>query len=247
MYTLVSEFISFVTGEASDKCHKEKRKTVNGDDICWVAGELDCCKWAAIVCDNRTGHVKELNLRNPLDPLQVYRETYERFMLQGSISPSLLHLKHLSYLDLSYNNFGGIPIPSFIGSLASLTQLGLYEAGFEGLVPYQLRNLSSLRELGVRGACVYMGEAKLYVDNLHWVSLLPSLQHLDLSCVNLSAASNWLLVMNTLPSLSELHMFKSNLAAVSPPSKVNFTSLSVLDISNNRFGGSIPEWIIDCQ
>ncbi|KAG6434151.1 hypothetical protein SASPL_105773 [Salvia splendens] len=28
-----SEFICFVTGEASDRCHKENRKTVNGDDI----------------------------------------------------------------------------------------------------------------------------------------------------------------------------------------------------------------------
>ncbi|KAJ1412641.1 hypothetical protein SESBI_20372 [Sesbania bispinosa] len=34
MQECVSEFISFVTGEASDKCHKEKRKTLNGDDIC---------------------------------------------------------------------------------------------------------------------------------------------------------------------------------------------------------------------
>lgn len=35
-----SEFISFVTVEASDKCHKENRKTVNGDDICWALGSL---------------------------------------------------------------------------------------------------------------------------------------------------------------------------------------------------------------
>ncbi|KAJ0960181.1 hypothetical protein J5N97_002027 [Dioscorea zingiberensis] len=27
----VSEFISFITGEASDKCQREKRKTINGD------------------------------------------------------------------------------------------------------------------------------------------------------------------------------------------------------------------------
>lgn len=40
MQECVSEFISFVTGEASDKCHKEKRKTVNGDDICWALGNL---------------------------------------------------------------------------------------------------------------------------------------------------------------------------------------------------------------
>ncbi|GFY98732.1 Nuclear transcription factor Y subunit B-5 like [Actinidia chinensis var. chinensis] len=40
MQECVSEFISFVTGEASDRCHKEKRKTVNGDDICWALGSL---------------------------------------------------------------------------------------------------------------------------------------------------------------------------------------------------------------
>ncbi|CAL5423625.1 unnamed protein product [Camellia sinensis] len=40
MQECASEFISFVTGEASDKCHKEKRKTVNGDDICWALGSL---------------------------------------------------------------------------------------------------------------------------------------------------------------------------------------------------------------
>ncbi|GMI85808.1 hypothetical protein HRI_002250100 [Hibiscus trionum] len=40
MQECVSEFISFVTGEASDKCHKEKRKTVNGDDICWSLATL---------------------------------------------------------------------------------------------------------------------------------------------------------------------------------------------------------------
>ena len=31
MQLCVSEFISFVTSEASDKCIQEKRKTVNGD------------------------------------------------------------------------------------------------------------------------------------------------------------------------------------------------------------------------
>ncbi|CAN1232942.1 Nuclear transcription factor Y subunit B-4 [Linum perenne] len=35
-----TEFISFVTSEAADKCHKENRKTVNGDDICWALSNL---------------------------------------------------------------------------------------------------------------------------------------------------------------------------------------------------------------
>ncbi|XP_059278014.1 nuclear transcription factor Y subunit B-5-like [Lycium ferocissimum] len=40
MQECVSEFIGFVTGEASDKCRKERRKTVNGDDVCWALGTL---------------------------------------------------------------------------------------------------------------------------------------------------------------------------------------------------------------
>ncbi|XVF38696.1 hypothetical protein REPUB_Repub20aG0123900 [Reevesia pubescens] len=40
MQECVSEFISFVTGEASEKCRKERRKTVNGDDICWALATL---------------------------------------------------------------------------------------------------------------------------------------------------------------------------------------------------------------
>ncbi|GJT12643.1 nuclear transcription factor Y subunit B-5 [Tanacetum coccineum] len=40
MQECASEFISFVTGEASEKCKKERRKTVNGDDVCWSMGTL---------------------------------------------------------------------------------------------------------------------------------------------------------------------------------------------------------------
>ncbi|GMJ02057.1 hypothetical protein HRI_003874900 [Hibiscus trionum] len=40
MQECVSEFISFVTSEASQKCRKERRKTVNGDDICWALATL---------------------------------------------------------------------------------------------------------------------------------------------------------------------------------------------------------------
>lgn len=40
MQECVSEFISFITGEASEKCQKEKRKTINGDDLVWAMTTL---------------------------------------------------------------------------------------------------------------------------------------------------------------------------------------------------------------
>ncbi|CAN6372345.1 unnamed protein product [Urochloa humidicola] len=36
----VSEFIFFITGEASDKCQREKRKIINGDDLLWAMTTL---------------------------------------------------------------------------------------------------------------------------------------------------------------------------------------------------------------
>jgi nuclear transcription Y subunit beta len=36
----VSEFISFITSEASDKCNQEKRKTINGEDIIFALSNL---------------------------------------------------------------------------------------------------------------------------------------------------------------------------------------------------------------
>lgn len=36
----VSEFISFITSEACERCLQEKRKTVTGDDIIWAMSTL---------------------------------------------------------------------------------------------------------------------------------------------------------------------------------------------------------------
>lgn len=36
----MSEFISFITSEASERCHQEKRKTINGEDILFAMSTL---------------------------------------------------------------------------------------------------------------------------------------------------------------------------------------------------------------
>ncbi|XP_023024680.1 nuclear factor Y-box B isoform X1 [Leptinotarsa decemlineata] len=52
----VSEFISFITSEASDRCHMEKRKTINGEDIL-VA-------------------MSSLGFDNYVEPLKIYLQKY---------------------------------------------------------------------------------------------------------------------------------------------------------------------------
>lgn len=41
----VSEFVSFITSEASDKCIQEKRKTINGDDLLYAMSTLGFDKY----------------------------------------------------------------------------------------------------------------------------------------------------------------------------------------------------------
>ncbi|XP_033114719.1 nuclear transcription factor Y subunit beta-like isoform X2 [Anneissia japonica] len=52
----VSEFISFITSEASERCHQEKRKTINGEDILFA--------------------MSNLGFDNYVEPLKVYLQKY---------------------------------------------------------------------------------------------------------------------------------------------------------------------------
>ncbi|XP_028087615.1 receptor-like protein EIX2 [Camellia sinensis] len=203
--------------------------------------EDDCCKWEGVVCNNLTGHVLELHLQNPNTLFDFGSEVTA---LRGEINASLLNLKHLKYLDLSLNDFGGIPIPSFIGSLASLRCLNLSAAGFGGSIPHQLGNLSSLRFLSLKSSSFGLVFGLMDVDKLQWLLGLSHLEHLDLSYVSLFKEPNWLQVINELPSLVELHLSGCQLDYASPHLlDVNFTSLVVLDLSLNYLYSVIPRWI----
>ncbi|XWS57735.1 hypothetical protein CRYUN_Cryun09bG0198700 [Craigia yunnanensis] len=206
----------------------------------WADGG-DCCNWVGVSCNNLTGHVYKLDLSPPSSPgyaSDAEIGVYWRSMLRGKINPSLLLLKHLSHLDLSYNNFGGIQIPKFLGSMEGLTYLDLSGAKFRGALPHQLGNLSKLQHLNLGDNSNHLVEAR----NLQWLSGLSSLKYLDLSEVELSKATDWLQVTNKLPSLIELHLSSCFLDNDPPPISVNYTSLSILDLSNN-ISPSVPMWI----
>ncbi|CAI0399810.1 unnamed protein product [Linum tenue] len=196
----------------------------------WATG--DCCKWSGVVCHNVTGHVTELHLgAADLPPLTTF---------SGEISPSLGDLKQLSYLDLSNNDFSGSSVPDFLGHLANLRLLNLSGAGFTGTIPPQLGNLSRLRYLNLQTN--YGGN--LTVEHLDWISGLSRMEFLDLSYVDLGIASNWLTVVNKLHFLQELHLSNCRLRSIpSSLNNVNFSSLSVLDLSYNNFDDPLfPSW-----
>ncbi|XP_058738162.1 nuclear transcription factor Y subunit B-like isoform X1 [Vicia villosa] len=79
----VSEFISFITSEASDKCQREKRKTINGDDLLWAMATL--------------------GFEDYIDPLKIYltryRENYFEVLLLLCFLLMVVFFRCLSWVD----------------------------------------------------------------------------------------------------------------------------------------------------
>ncbi|KAF2319632.1 hypothetical protein GH714_017724 [Hevea brasiliensis] len=213
----------------------------------------NCCQWQGIICDGRTGAVVTVDLHNPHPPNvgKVLQDSipsdssagdrYGFWNLSGKLRPSLTALKSLRHLDLSFNSFIGIPIPSFFDSWENLQYLNLSNAGFSGVIPPNLGNLTSLQYLDVTDYDLHV----LSAENLDWVTGLVSLKYLAMSGVNLSVVgSNWAGQLNKLPHLTELHLYSCLLSgSIASPISVNFTSLAVVDLSFNRFNSRFPAWL----
>ncbi|XP_074562554.1 nuclear transcription factor Y subunit B-3-like [Curcuma longa] len=117
----VSEFISFITGEASDKCQREKRKTINGDDLLWA--------------------MTTLGFEEYVEPLKVYlqrfRETEGEKGGAASASSSQPHPKDASGVGGGFSsvamatNVGGYAgggAPMYVGGMRMMMGQQMYAA-----------------------------------------------------------------------------------------------------------------------
>ena len=67
----VSEFISFLTSEAAERCQQEKRKTVNGEDIIWAMETLGFDQYSQLM-KIYLQRYKEVNLTSLVVYLYIY-------------------------------------------------------------------------------------------------------------------------------------------------------------------------------
>ncbi|KAG6382991.1 hypothetical protein SASPL_157275 [Salvia splendens] len=176
----------------------------------------DCCHWEGVICDNLTGQVRELRLRNPHNAACSSRsygaaefQAYDIHKLGGRLNPSLLQL----------------------------------DCGFHGAVPSRIANLSRLRHLNLGDPFPIFAESKLRVSSMQWLRHLSSLEHLDLTGADASSASDWLGSLGNLHSLLDLRLSRCGLPPVISGNAANLSRLAQLHLSWNNFDSPLPRWI----
>ncbi|WVZ95837.1 LOW QUALITY PROTEIN: hypothetical protein U9M48_041551, partial [Paspalum notatum var. saurae] len=176
----------------------------------------DCCRWYGVRCSARTGHVVKLDL----------------------------------HYNLSGNDLGGrMPMPEFMGSLQSLAYLNISNMNFSGQVPPQLGNLTKLVHLDIHTDYLYpdyLYSTYIYSSDISWLASLPSLEHLDMSGIDLSTTTtDWVHSVSTHPNLRVLYLGSCALNS-SIPSLArhhNLTVLQKLDLHGNHFSSpAAPNW-----
>ncbi|XP_058185644.1 receptor-like protein EIX2 [Rhododendron vialii] len=164
----------------------------------------DCCEWKGVQCSNHnttTSHVTMLGVH----------------FLGGKVSPSVVELHHLRYLDLSFNYLSG-PIPHQFSNLSNLRHLDLSNNNRLNSKNLEwLSHLSLLSHLDLSG--VELSKATGWV---HSISNLPLLKELHLSKCSL-------------PDITHFSSFRFN----------SSVSLSVVDLSSNGLSSSIFNWLFN--
>ncbi|XP_058745145.1 receptor-like protein EIX2 [Vicia villosa] len=177
----------------------------------WDSKNDGCCAWEGIGCNNQTGHVEMFHLSPP----QFGFETLKVF--PGEINASLMELRHLKYLNISWNRFSNNVFSEMFGSLIYLRFLDLHDSFLEGRIPNDVAHLSHLQ---------YLDLSYTYLEGTipYQLGNLSHLHHLDLS---------WNFLNGTIPH---------QLGSLSNLQELNLGSNYRLkfDDKNNHVGG---QWI----
>ncbi|XP_039689942.1 nuclear transcription factor Y subunit B-3 isoform X2 [Medicago truncatula] len=84
----VSEYISFITGEANERCQREQRKTITAEDVLWA--------------------MSKLGFDDYIEPLTMYLHRYRE--LEGDRTS--MRVEPLGKRGMEYGNLGGF-VPQF--------------------------------------------------------------------------------------------------------------------------------------
>ena len=215
----VSEFISFITSEASDKCQAEKRKTINGDDSLWAMNTLGFDKYVEPLKTYLSKYRESVKGEKPEKKLSVSarkeRERNEQSAAQPKMalpSPQLMNHNHSMMIPVQGSMV--LPSPSMMGSggvlsgipgsLPTVSSMGTF-------APYDHNGGSLL------GGNIGMGEQHLFLAAGKIEGLLPSLPRMNtLSSSAASSIDNNLNLKNPLSQIHNNHQLQSQLQGQIP-------------------------------
>ncbi|KDP43144.1 hypothetical protein JCGZ_26677 [Jatropha curcas] len=212
----------------------------------------DCCKWNGIKCNNQTGHVINLDLRNPYTLINGGvgdQETYERSCLGESHSNAgawELRADNLHWLSglssLKYLNMGYVKLQDVghdwlqaINMLPSLLELNLQYCELDS-IPLSLPsiNFTSLSVLDL--SCLFSRTTNSPTGPKAILEVHRKGSQSDNSFN--SAIPQWLF---NLTSLTRLYLVWNFFNGPIPSEFARLKSLEVLNLSNNlNLGGQIP-------
>jgi len=158
--------------------------------------------------------------------------------LTGEISPSILNLKSLIYLDLSFNNLSG-NVPSCLGNFSqSLEILDLSVNKLSGLIPQTYMIGNSLQMIDLSNNNMQGRLPKALVNNRR-------LEFFDVSYNNIN--DTFPFWMGGLPELKVLSLCNNEFHGdirCSGNMTCTFPKLHIIDLSHNEFSGSFPSEMI---
>ncbi|XP_047959715.1 LRR receptor-like serine/threonine-protein kinase FLS2 [Salvia hispanica] len=170
--------------------------------------------------------------------------------LEGQIPSNIWKCTHLEH---AYNFSGNIPRD--IGRLSMLTKLYLgYNSGFQGGVPSEIGNLSRLEILNIDGASLTrdIPFSLSNMSSLTFLSLydnsltgsIPIFQNLQILYLNNNKLTGSLPsdLGNSLINLEKLLLRQNRLSGSIPSTIANASKLTILEMDDNSFSGSIPHF-----
>ncbi|XP_039173375.1 receptor-like protein 7 [Eucalyptus grandis] len=183
---------------------------------------------------------------------------------------SLFKLEFLRSLNLAFNDFNYMAIPSGLMNLSRLENLNLSDARFAGQIPAELSRLRKLRTLdlsylfnlklekpSLRSLIGDLGELReLYIDEVNvstkgseWCDALsssvPKLEVLSMSYCSLSGPIDASLM--SLANMSVIQLDGNNLSTTVPSFLANFSSLKTLSLSDCGMQGEFPQKVFQVQ
>ncbi|KAM3266999.1 hypothetical protein P3L10_003994 [Capsicum annuum] len=251
---------------------KQLSITTNNSLLASWTLSTDACRddWYGIICIN--GRINRLNVANvgvtgDLTELKIMYLGLNN--LSGPIPSELGKLKHLTDLELSYNQISGSipitlgdltelkimylalnnlsgPIPSELGKLKHLTNLELPVNQLSGSIPITLGGLTKLKIFGsipiTLGGLTELKILTLYSNQLSGpIPMLGNLKNLtDLDLSTNHLSGSIPITLGGLTELKILTLYSNQLSGPIPSELGNLKNLTNLSLSHNQLSGSIP-------